>query len=223
MGAEGGGTSLREDPPPHAPRRPCCAGSSYACRPFSSLAQEEENPAIKHTHETSEEDKDTGISDPVAQRSRCSSLEIRGISHRFYWYFVGPSLADRDGQGVRGVRNRHDFMFIFESQSLLQRSSARLCRQLAIASGEQMPTQLTVRRLPTGDVRVHLADGDADLPIQSLLQRSSARWHEHRRQRLQLLERTKYFRSPSRSSRSRFDAGVRNQYPRRVKGWAMKV
>ena len=68
-------------------------------------------------------------SEPVAQRSRCSSRQRRRKAKKL---FVVPGFRplDRGTAGVRGVRKRHDFMFLFESQSSRQRNTQSISQHL---------------------------------------------------------------------------------------------
>ena len=69
------------------------------------------------------------LSEPVAQRSRCSSRQRRRKAKKLF-VVLGFRPLDRGTAGVRGVRKRHDFMFLFESQSSRQRSTQSISQRL---------------------------------------------------------------------------------------------
>ena len=84
------------------------------------------------------------LSEPVAQRSRCSSRQRRRKSKKLF-VVLGFRPLDRGTAGVRGVRKWHDFMFLFESQSSRQRSTQPIAQHLEFSPTSGRLRSLVVR------------------------------------------------------------------------------
>ena len=116
------------------------------------------------------------FSEPVAQRSRCSSRQRRRKAKKLF-VVLGFRPLDRGTAGVRGVRKRHDFMFLFESQSSRQRSTQPISQHL-----EFSPISGHLRSFARPELVVKSGRrDDGPLSSQTLLQRKSTLWLEQLR------------------------------------------
>ena len=84
------------------------------------------------------------LSEPVAQRSRCSSRQGENQEPQTISWTYACAL-DRGTAGVRGVRKWHDFMFLFESQSSRQRSTQPIAQHLEFSPTSGRLRSLVVR------------------------------------------------------------------------------